>query len=84
MSGSTSLISRLSRLGDDRGGELWYTRPWVTIAIMYAFLPAGLYHMWRYRGGWPRWLKWFSTIFGPAFAAFWGYVTSVYIWPRIF
>jgi hypothetical protein len=50
---------------------------------MYLFLPFGLYHMWRYRG-WPLWLKWFSTFFGPAFAAASGYVTSVYIWPRIF
>jgi hypothetical protein len=61
----------------------WYTRPWVTIAALYVFLPAGLYHMWRYRG-WPLWLKWFSTLFGPAFAAVSGYVASVYIWPRIF
>jgi hypothetical protein len=61
----------------------WYTRPWVTIAAMYVFLPAGLYHMWRFRG-WPRWLKWFSTLFGPAFAVVSGYVASVYIWSRIF
>jgi len=61
----------------------WYTRPWVTIAAMYLFLPAGLYLMWRFRG-WPRWLKWFSTLFGPAFGAVSGYVASVYIWPRIF
>lgn len=61
----------------------WYTRPWVTIAAMYVFLPAGLYHMWRFRG-WPRWLKWFSTAFGPLFAAISGYIASTYVWPRIF
>jgi hypothetical protein len=61
----------------------WYAAPWVTIAAMYVFLPAGLYHMWRFRR-WPRWLKWFSTVFGPAFAAVSGYVASAYIWPRIF
>jgi hypothetical protein len=61
----------------------WYAAPWVTIAAMYVFLPAGLYHMWRFRG-WPRWLKWFSTVFGPACAAVSGYVASAYIWPRIF
>jgi len=65
------------------GVEPWHTRPWVTIAAMYVFLPAGLYHMWRFRD-WPGWLKWFSTVFGPAFAAAWAYVTTVYIWPRVF
>jgi hypothetical protein len=47
--------------------EPWQTSWWVTMAAMYVFLPAGLYHMWRFRG-WPLWLKWFSTLFGPAFA----------------
>jgi len=64
-------------------GVPWYTQPWVTLAGMYIFLPFGLYHMWRYRR-WPLWLKWFNTLFGPAFAAVSGYVTSAYIWPRIF
>jgi len=61
----------------------WHTRPWVTIAGMYLFLPFGLYHMWRYRG-WPLWLKWFSTIFGPVASAVSGYIGSAYVWPRLF
>ena len=66
-----------------KGVEPWHTRPWVIMAAMYVFLPVGLYHMWRFRD-WPGWLKWFSTVFGPAFAAVWAYITSVYIWPRVF
>lgn len=50
---------------------------------MYIFLPLGIYHMWRFRR-WPLSLKWFSTLFGPAFAAASGYVASVHLWPRIF
>ena len=67
-----------------KGVEPWHTRPWVTMAAMYVFLPIGLYHMWRFRG-WPLWLKWFSTLFGPAFAVFSFYVSQRYsIGPDVF
>lgn len=69
--------------GWERMRDPWYERPWVTLAGMYVFLPFGLYHMWRYRG-WPPWLKWFSTLVGPALALASGYLSSRYILPRIF
>ena len=72
-----------STIASQEGPRPWYTRSWVTLAAMYAFLPLGLYLMWRYRP-WPRWFKWFNTIVGPALAAVSGYISSTYIWPRIF
>jgi hypothetical protein len=64
--------------------EPWHTSWWVTMAAMYVFLPVGIYHMWRFRG-WPLWLKWFSTLFGPAFAVLSFYVSQRYdIGPSVF
>lgn len=63
MLSARSLVSRLSRRDNKQGPRPWYTRFWVTLAAMYAFLPLGLYLMWRYRP-WPRWFKWLSTIMG--------------------
>ncbi|MFQ5878794.1 MAG: hypothetical protein ACE5IZ_01270 [Dehalococcoidia bacterium] len=63
-----TLVRRLRRrLGDGEPGP-WYTRPWATLGAMYAFMPLGLYLMWRYRS-WPRWLKWANTVLGPLGAA---------------
>jgi hypothetical protein len=71
------------RNGLFRSIQSQYPRPWVTAAGMWIFLPFGIYHMWRYRS-WPLWLKWSSTISGPAFAAVSSYISSVYVWPHIF
>jgi len=61
---------------------LWYTKAWVTMAAMYVFLPAGLYHMWRYRD-WPVWFKWLNTVVGPVLAVVSTYISSRYIWPHL-
>jgi|GEM_PF-2878173 len=81
LSRGTTLIGRLSRQRDAGEAAPWYTRPWVTIAAMYVFIPfgpLGIYLMWRYRP-WPRWLKALSTIAGPI-----GAVIGILVTRRIF
>ena len=38
----------------------WYQQPWVTIALLVLFFPAGLYLMWRY-AAWDQRIKWGLT-----------------------
>lgn len=35
----------------------WYEQPWVIIALLVFFFPAGLYLMWRH-ASWHQWIKW--------------------------
>jgi hypothetical protein len=49
----------------------------------YVFPPLGLFLMWRY-GPWPVWLKAAVTVIGLTLAIISSYVSSTYIFPRVF